>query len=113
MDSETIIKLIDAGYTKAEIDAMETKSDAGAEGAAGSEGAEGSEGAGASEGKPEEKEKEKEITSDAAIKALTETVNSLTQTVKAMQAANIQGAQGGKAENKTVTDVMKSFIDSL
>ena len=36
-----------------------------------------------------------------------------TETVKAMQAKNINGATGGKAEAKTVDDVMKSFIDNL
>ena len=110
MDNETILKLIGAGYTKADIDKMESKP---AEESAGtSDSAAGTEGAGSAteEGK---EEKEEVSGTDAAIKALTDTVNQLTQTVKAMQAANIQGAQGGKAENKTINDVMNSFIDTL
>lgn len=109
MDNETILKLIGAGYTKADIDKMESEpaEDAGTpDRSAGTEAA----GSTAEEGK---EEKEEVSGTDAAIKALTDTVNQLTQTVKAMQAANIQGAQGGKAENKTINDVMKSFIDSL
>ena len=107
MESEQIIKLLDAGYTKADIDKMEAKPDQEQSGSpdntAGTETA----------GTPEIKEEKKEISADDAIKALTETVNSLTETVKAMQAKNINGATGGKAETNTVEDVMKSFIDNL
>ncbi len=112
MDSEQIIKLLDAGYTKADIDKMEAKPDHQESGSpddtAGTETA-GTETAGT----PETKEEKKEINADDAIKALTETVNSLTETVKAMQAKNITGATGGKPEAKTVDDVMKSFIENL
>lgn len=107
MDSEQIIKLLDAGYTKADIDKMDAKPDQQESGShddtAGTEGA----------GSPENKEEKKEISADDAIKALTETVNSLTETVKAMQANNINGATGGKAETNTIEDVMKSFIEKL
>lgn len=107
MDSDQIIKLLDAGYTKADIDKMEAKPDSKESGSpddtAGTETA----------GTPENKEEKKEISADDAIKALTETVNSLTETVKAMQAKNVAGATGGKAEAKTVDDVMKSFIENL
>ena len=107
MDSEQIIKLLDAGYTKADIDKMEAKPDQQKSGSP--EDTAGAETAGNSE----TKEEKKEISADDAIKALTETVNSLTETVKAMQAKNINGATGGKAETNTVEDVMKSFIDKL
>lgn len=107
MDSEQIIKLLDAGYTKADIDKMEAKPDQQESGSP--EGAAGTETAGT----PENKEEKKEMSADDAIKALTETVNNLTETVKAMQAKNIVGATGGKPEAKTVDDVMKSFIENL
>ncbi len=107
MKSEEIIKLLDAGYSKADIDKMEAKPDQQERGT--SDNPAGTESAGDSENK----EEKKEISAGDAIKALTETVNSLTETVKAMQAKNVAGATGGKAEVKTVDDVMKSFIDSL
>ena len=111
MDIEQITKLIDAGYTKADIDKMQ----AGEQG-----GNEPDESAG-KETKTETKnetvvapENENKVTDiDATIKALTETVSGLTETVKAMQAANLAGAQTNSNEDKTINDVMQSFIDKL
>lgn len=111
MDSEQIIKLLDAGYTKADIDKMDAKPDQKEGGTP--DNTAGSEGAGSPENKEEKKEVKKDLSADEAIKALTETVNSLTETVKAMQANNINGAKGGKAETNTIEDVMKSFIEKL
>lgn len=111
MDSEQIIKLLDAGYTKADIDKMEGKSDQQESGSP--DDTAGTEGAESPENKEEKKEVKKDLSADEAIKALTETVNSLTETVKAMQATNINGATGGKAETNTIEDVMKSFIEKL
>ncbi len=115
MDIETITKLIDAGYTKEEIKALES---AGNEGA-GNEGA-GNEGAGnesaGNEGAGNESagnESSQNLNTDAAIKALTDTVNALTNTVKAMQEHNANSASGGKPEKSSVDEVMKSFIDTL
>lgn len=109
MDVETITKLLDAGYTKEEISALENNPKP--------------------EGKPEEpkpeggapdkhedqdKPKENEQSEvNEAIAALTKTVEGLTATVKAMQDANVKGATGGKPDGNKVTDVMKSFIDTL
>lgn len=107
MDSEQILKLLDAGYTKADIDKMEAKPD-------GQDSGSSDDTAGAeTKTTPENKEEKKEISADDALKALTETVNSLTETVKAMQAKNITGATGGKPEKDTIDDVMKSFIESM
>lgn len=111
MDSEQIIKLLDAGYTKADIDKMEAKPDHSEDGAGGNPA--GTEGAGDPETKKEKEEIKKDPNSDEAIKTLTETVNALAETVKAMQAKNINGATGGKAETSTIEDVMKSFIENL
>jgi hypothetical protein len=108
VDVETITKLLDAGYTKEEISALDNPKP---------------------EGKPEEpkpddkpkdtnedqdKPKENETPEvNEAIAALTKTVEGLTATVKAMQDANVKGATGGKPDGNKVTDVMKSFIDTL
>ena len=108
MDVETITKLLDAGYTKEEISALDNPKP---------------------EGKPEEpkpddkpkdtnedqdKPKENEAPEvNEAIAALTKTVEGLTATVKAMQDANVKAATGGKPDGNKVTDVMKSFIDTL
>lgn len=111
MDSEQIIKLLDAGYTKADIDKMDVKPDSKENGTP--DNTAGSEGAGSAENKEEKKEVKKDLSADEAIKALTETVNNLTETVKAMQAKNVAGATGGKTEAKTVDEVMQSFIENL
>ena len=108
MDIETITKLVNAGYTKAEILAMSAEQSKENEGAgnegAGNEGAK-NEGAG--------NESAQNVNTDAAIKALTETVNALTNTVKAMQEHNANSASGGKPDIMGVEETMKSFIDSL
>ena len=109
MDIETITKLIDAGYTKEEIEKFETVGGGNGAGAAGNEGA-GNEGAG---NESTGNESSQNLNTDAAIKALTDTVNALTNTVKAMQEHNANSASGGKPETKGVDEVMKSFIDTL
>lgn len=114
MDIETITKLIDAGYTKEEIEKFETVGGGNGAGAAGNEDA-GNEGAG-NEGAGNESagnESSQNLNTDAAIKALTDTVNALTNTVKAMQEHNANSASGGKPEKTGVDEVMKSFIDTL
>ena len=109
MDIETITKLIDAGYTKEEIEKFETVGGGNGAGAAGNEGA-GNEGAG---NESTGNESSQNLNTDAAIKALTDTVNALTNTVKAMQEHNANSASGGKPEKAGVDEVMKSFIDTL
>lgn len=111
MDIEQIIKLIAAGYTKADIDKMQAGNGGSSEtdkGAGEEDQATVEKQGGAA---PENESKVSDI--DATIKALTETVSGLTETVKAMQAANLAGAQTKSNEDKTINDVMKSFIDTL
>lgn len=115
MDIETITKLIDAGYTKEEIKALESagNEDAGAaENGAGEGAGNDNEGAGKEQGNAGA-ENAGTVNTDAAIKALTDTVNALTNTVKAMQEKNANSASGGKPEKTGVDEVMKSFIDTL
>ncbi len=99
MDIETITKLLDAGYTKEEITALENPKP---------------EGGAPDKHEDQDKPKENEAGEvNEAIAALTKTVEGLTATVKAMQDANVKDATGGKPDGNKVTDVMKSFIDTL
>lgn len=108
MDNETIIKLVNAGYTKEEI----AKMDAGAESKPA--------GTSASEELPKENESageqqgaanaEHESEIDKTIKALTDTVAGLTATVKEMQSAAVKGAVIDKPSG---TDALKDTIDSF
>ena len=104
MNIETITKLIDAGYTKAEIEKLD---------AAGTAEPETGE---PETGKPDgvaDSAAETGVNTDAAVKALTDTVNALKETVAAMQANNVKGATGGKPEKSTIDEVLKSFTDTL
>ena len=110
MDIETITKLLDAGYTKSEIDAM----------ASANEGA-------TSEASSENNETPREVESNDSAKnesalapelaemvsKLTETVSGLSATVKALQETNANKAATDKPAKDKIGDVMKSFIDTL
>lgn len=111
MDIETITKLIDAGYTKAEIEAMAGEPTGAGEST-------GTEPESAGENKGAENESKVEaagvsVDFGAAITALTDTVNGLKDTVKAMQDKNASAAATTKANENSVDDVLKSFIDTL
>lgn len=112
MDIETITKFIDAGYTKADIEAMQ-KDIAGTE-------TKNNETATTTEEQTKTRETDAgEVTKAGidpaeAISALTETVNELTKTVKAMQAANAKAANIASNDIKDpIKTAMDSFIDSL
>jgi hypothetical protein len=112
MDVETITKLLDAGYTKAEIEKMSgTAADQQSEaGAAGNETA-GEEQAGA--GQENAGKIETGVSIEAAIEALTNTVAGLKDTVKAMQDANAGTAATGTATKDVIGETIKGFIDTL
>lgn len=111
MDIETITKLLDAGYTKADIDKLQ-----GADGAGGK----ADEDAG-KDNPPKSEDQGNAGAEDAGavdvnetIKALTDTVAGLTATVKAMQDANAKGARTEDVSGgDKVMDTMKSFIEKL
>lgn len=109
MEIETITKLLDAGYTKAEIDAMQSGNTTGGE---------GDEGTG-KETPPTNEESgnggaENESALNPEIAALTKTVNELTATVKAMQESNVKGAAtNSPSAGDKINDAMKSFIEKL
>ena len=105
MTNENILKLVNAGYTKEEISAMETPNEGTDEAArketqdAEQKGAESAEDFGA--------------VNDKIFNDLLKSVNDLKDTVAQMQKNNIKDAKGGKADNKTISDVMQSFVDKL
>ena len=113
MDIETITKLLDAGYTKADIDAMQTERAGGEVDKAAGENA-------AAEGKEQGDAASADASKiavpvdfGAAIENLTNTVAGLKDTVKALQDANAGKAATDKPKKGTVDEVMKSFIDKL
>ena len=101
MDIETITKLLDAGYTKADIDKLQGTEPAGKD-----EPQAGEEQAGAGE------ENAGAVNDDVAamLKTLTDTVNGLTTTVKALQDANAKGAH---TTSPKATDEIKAAMDSF
>ena len=109
MDIETITKLLDAGYTKEEIAQFENVGGGDSAGAAGNEGA-GNENESASEGQAGKENEVKNDDVSAMLKALTDTVNGLTTTVKALQDANAKGAH---TDSPKATDEIKAAMDSF
>lgn len=108
MNIETITKLIDAGYTKTEIDRMEAE-------VVKNEEVKNDE-AKNEEVKTEVLKNEEVKTDDAMelIKTLTATVEGLSNTVKAMQDANAEGAQTKSAtKGDAIMDTINSFIETL
>lgn len=106
MEIETIEKLIDAGYTKAEIDAL--LSGGNSNPIQGTD--EHNEGSGApEEPKGTEAPKADAVTAEM-LKTLTSTVEGLQETVKALQAANVKNADSGSSK---VSDPIKETIDSF
>ena len=114
MDIEKIEKFIDAGYTKAEIDALLS--------AGKPDGIQGKNENDPEGAKPEEPKGQSATDSahdnavDTAemLKTLTNTVEGLTNTVKALQAANIKNANSGSAKpHDTIQETMDSFLKDL
>ena len=105
MTNEDILKLVNAGYTKEEISAMETPN-------AETDEAAGKENQGAEQENAESAETVSAV-NDKIFNDLLKSVNDLKDTVAQMQQSNIKDAKGGKADNKTISDVMQSFVDKL
>lgn len=106
MDNDKLLKLVEAGYTKEEIEKMFPGSNEG----------ESEPGPGMEPGQGDQKH-ESEITpanNDATIAELTNTIKELKETVKAMQEANATGAKTEKpGVNDKIEQAIKSFTDSL
>lgn len=100
MDSNEVLKLIDAGFTADEIRAMKTPEPTeGTEPAEGNEPTEGTEGTEPSE-----------PTKSPDLEALTASIKELQATVKSIQESNINN---GKTYKPAVTDKIKDTIDSF
>lgn len=115
MDIETITKLLDAGYTKADIDKLQGADDAGSESGKGTgeTGAQGDAGTGETGTQGDAGTENAGAMNDdvtAMLKTLTDTVNGLTTTVKALQDANAKGAH---TESPKATDEIKAAMDSF
>ena len=112
MDVETITKLLDAGYTKEEIDKMEAGP--GAEQSPENGGA--NETAGEDHGDAGQENASQVVTNveiTAAIEALTNTVTGLKETVKAMQANNANAAATDKPKKDSIGEAIAGFMESL
>lgn len=114
MDIETITKLLDAGYTKAEIDAMQNADNAG--GASDENSGADNTQAGEIKGNGNAENAEQvnnPVDISVAVEALTNTVKGLQETVKAIQTANVAGASSTGVKDTSVDDAMKSFLKTL
>lgn len=116
MDVETIKKFIEAGYTKADIDAMQGGNTEVSESTEGKEGTEGTEGTGTETNQQAELDTKSDIPKgaevDPTIKALSDTVAELSDTIKKIQENNVRKADGGASTDK-IKEVMDSFINEL
>lgn len=107
MTANEALKLIDSGFTAEEIRAM--SDDVPDEGQPDKKMEEGQLDKKHEEGQPEVKPQQDELLTE-----LTNSVKDLKNTVKEMQAANIDKAKGGKSDyDKTIADTIKSFTDTL
>lgn len=109
MDFETIQKFIEAGYTKADIDAMQGGNTEGSNTEEGTETGTENTSKTLMDTEPDISEKP-EVNAD--IKALSDTVAELSKTIKAMQEKNAGTADGGRPTDK-IKEVMDSFIKEL
>lgn len=105
MDIEKIEKFIDAGYTKEEINAMLSESKPAEP--------EGTEHEKAAESGVETPPKDESVTNDM-LKSLTESVAGLQETVKALQAQNVNAAKSASPKTgDKIKEAMDSFIATL
>ena len=90
MTTQEIFKLLDAGYTKDEIAALEAQP------------------------QPEQQPEQQPGSWEAVEKKIADMIRpmqeNLDKTLKAIQAANVKGAVGGKTESVTVESVVADFF---
>ena len=100
MNTSEILELVRAGYTKAEIEAMNATAEQTAPEQAQEQTA------------PEQKAPE-QATESGNYKELTELVKNLTETVKAMQADNARKVSGEPPKKDTAESAIKSFFGDI
>lgn len=114
MTVEEIMKLLDAGYTKADIDKLMTgdagKGDQG-DGKGDQAGDAGKGDQGDGDGKGDQGDGKNEP--GDAYAALMESVKDLKATVEAIQKANIDNANQNRTETKTVEDLVADFTKDM
>ena len=98
MNTSEILELVRAGYTKAEIESLS--------------GAEiQKEDTETANQKDTETANQKEVKPDNGYKELLDVVNSLKETVKAMQADNAKKASGEPPQKETAESAIRSFFE--
>lgn len=104
MTNEERIKLLDAGYTKEEIESGEQSAEQSAEQSVEQNTEQGA----------DNQTHESALNGIADVKALSDAVAELTKTVKAMQDSNVKNADSGKPNAKSVIDdTIKNFISDM
>lgn len=113
MDIETITKLIDAGYTKADIEAMEAGGNTGADNGQ-QAGGEESEAGGKDNAQAGKEQGEASSKNESALIAeLTKTVAGLQDTIKAMQTGAAEKAKQTTPTTDKIKEAMDNFINTL
>ena len=97
MNTSEILELVRAGYTKAEIESLS--------------GAEIQKDTETANQKDTETANQKEVKPDNGYKELLDVVNSLKETVKAMQADNAKKASGEPPQKETAESAIRSFFE--
>lgn len=122
MTPEQILKLIDAGYTKADIEKMETDQGAGGNNAggndaggndAGGQGAGGNDAGGNDAGGNDAGGQGAPDTNTQTMNELLKSVQGLTETVKGLQEQNIKNAQQPPEEHKGFADLVADFTKNM
>lgn len=115
MTVEEIMKLLDAGYTKADIDKLMAgdagKGDQGGDDGKGDQGGDAGKGD-QDDGKGDQGAAGKNEPGDAYA-ALMESVKDLKATVEAIQKSNIDNANQSRTETKTVEDLVADFTKDM
>lgn len=113
MDIETITKLIDAGYTKEEIEKLQSGGDASAVQTPNENGSGSTEPEEPKEQSTPNQAHDSKVTEDM-LKTLTDTVAGLQETVKALQQQNAKNADSkGTKPADPIKDTIDSFINTL
>ena len=102
MTTNDILELVRAGYSKSEIEAMNSES-AKAD----------SEPKAEQEQKQEQEQEQKTEDVNSGYKELTELVKNLTETVKAMQADNAKKVSGELPKTETADSAIRSFFGEI
>ena len=102
MTAQEILTLVNAGYSKSDIEAFGEKLTVDNDAAAA-----------ADQAAAAEQTKEQETETAAYLQQVIEQNNKLLEQIKSMQAANVSGAESGKPEKPTADTIVRSFIENM